>query len=102
MAEDFKIMKQENGDGTLFTLYGNIDVQAERVLKDVAAEAKGPVVRFDFGNAGRVNSMGIALLLRILKGIKGGGAEIRVCGLNPTNYMLFRMTGIFLLAQPEP
>lgn len=43
--------------------------------------------------------MGIALLLRCFKRIKEEKrAEIQVLQVNATNTMLFKMTGIFLLA----
>jgi hypothetical protein len=45
--------------------------------------------------------MGIALLLRCFKRIKEEKrAEIKLVGLNQMNTMLFKMTGIFLLAHP--
>ena len=46
--------------------------------------------------------MGIALLLRCLKTIKEEKqADICLLELNPTNTMLFKMTGVFFLAHPE-
>jgi hypothetical protein len=45
--------------------------------------------------------MGIALLLRSIKSLKTEkSAEISIQGANQTNTMLFKMTGIYLLA-PE-
>jgi anti-anti-sigma regulatory factor len=59
------------------------------------------MVVFDFSSAGRINSMGIALLLRSIKSLKmEKGAEISIQGANQINTMLFKMTGIYLLA-PE-
>ena len=57
-------------------------------------------VSFDFGRIKRINSMGIALLLRCFKRIKEEkGADLRVTNLNNVNAMLFQMTGIFQLAK---
>ena len=80
-----------------FALEGTIDAQSEGVLKEIPGKVKSLVVRFDFSKAGRINSMGIALILRCFKEI-GGKAEIRLEGLNQMHSMLFKMTGVFLLA----
>lgn len=82
-------------------VHGNIDAQAEELLKGVAEQVSQSQVRFDFSQAGRINSMGIALLLRCFRNIREmRQAEITVSGLNPMNTMLFKMTGVFLLAKP--
>jgi hypothetical protein len=46
--------------------------------------------------------MGIAFLLRCFKKLRDDkGAEISLTGLNSMHTMLFKMTGVFLLANPE-
>ncbi|ACH38872.1 hypothetical protein Gbem_1858 [Citrifermentans bemidjiense Bem] len=82
-----------------FVLEGTIDAYSEGLLMAIPAKVKHPLVRFDFSNAGRVNSMGVALLLRCFKEISGK-AEIRLEGLSQMHTMLFKMTGVFLLATP--
>lgn len=83
-----------------FTFQGTIDANAEKQLKDIPGKVSNPLVKFDFSRTGRINSMGIALLLRCLKTIKDEKkAEIRLVRPNPMNTMLFRMTGVLLLAQ---
>ncbi|WP_026842563.1 STAS domain-containing protein [Citrifermentans bremense] len=82
-----------------FALEGTIDLHSEALLMAIPAKVKHPVVRFDFAKAGRVNSMGVALLLRCFKEISGK-AEIRLEGLSQMHAMLFKMTGVFLLATP--
>jgi len=84
-----------------FALEGTIDAQSETLLKELPSKVRHSLVRFDFSKAGRINSMGIALLLRCFKDI-GAGAEIRLEGLSSMHNMLFKMTGIFLLAAPVP
>ena len=84
-----------------FALEGNIDAHCEPFFKDLPSRVRHPLVRFDFSGAGRINSMGIALLLRCFKEIRQQKqAEISLAGLNPMNTMLFKMTGVFLLATP--
>jgi anti-anti-sigma regulatory factor len=85
-----------------FLVHGNIDAQAEDLLRSVPEQVTQPQVRFDFSQAGRINSMGIALLLRCFKSIREfRQAEITISGLNPMNTMLFKMTGVFQLAKPS-
>jgi len=82
--------------------HGNIDAAAEAKLKELPGRIDQPVVRFDFSQVGRINSMGIALLLRCFKHIREEKkAEILLRELNPTNTILFKMTGIFMLATHE-
>ena len=84
-----------------FALEGTIDAQSETFFKALPAQVRHPQVRFDFARAGRINSMGIALLLRCFKEIRQAKqAEIVLEGLSPMNTMLFKMTGVFLLATP--
>jgi hypothetical protein len=46
--------------------------------------------------------MGIAFLLRSIKAIKAGKpTEIVITGENKTNALLFKMTGIYVLAPPQ-
>jgi hypothetical protein len=46
--------------------------------------------------------MGVALLLRCFKKLKDEKqTEIRLANLNQVNTMLFRITGLFLLATPD-
>lgn len=98
----FNIVSDNFGEFDSFALHGNIDAQAEACLKELPGKIQHPVVKLDFSKTGRINSMGIALLLRCLKAIKDERkADIRLLGLNPTNTMLFKMTGVFLMAHVE-
>lgn len=102
MSTTFKITPSSLGNSDYFTFHGNIDAQAEAQLKELPARVRRPVVRIDFSKTGRINSMGIALLLRCLKTIKEEKqADIRLLELTPMNTMLFKMTGVFFLANAE-
>ena len=70
METAFSIVPRNVGSFDYFALHGNIDAQAEKLLKELPHKVQRPVVKFDFSKAGRINSMGIALLLRCLKSIK--------------------------------
>jgi anti-anti-sigma regulatory factor len=86
----------------IFFLAGIIDARAQKLLDELHFSVKAPRVRFDFGEVKRINSMGIALLLRCFKQIRDQKhAQIWLSNVNEVNFMLFRITGIFLLAEPE-
>jgi len=82
-----------------FVLRGNIDIYAEACFKDIPAQVQKTIVKLDFSQVGRINSMGIALVLRCFKRIRDEQkAEILLTGLNTIHTMLFKTTGVFLLA----
>lgn len=87
-----------------FALEGTIDITSDRLLRELPTKVKHRKVRLDFSKAGRINSMGVALLLRCLKEMRESKqAEVTLEGLAPMHTMLFKMTGVFLLASPaEP
>lgn len=102
MSSSFGIIASCADSTDYIELCGNIDASAEQQLQNLADMVQGRVVRFDFSKAGRINSMGIALLLRCFKHIREEkNAEIVLRELNPTNSILFKMTGIFMLASHE-
>ena len=90
------------GNFDFFALDGTIDASSEGFFHDLPAKVSHSLVRFNFARTGRINSMGIALLLRCFKEIREKKqAQITLEGLAPMHDMLFKMTGIFLLASPE-
>jgi anti-anti-sigma factor len=101
MESPFRIdIHKENGSDTI-QFHGTIDAHADPHFDNLIRQVSGTRVIMDFSRTGRINSMGIALLLRSIKQIKSEKqAEVRVQGLNQINAMLFKMTGIFMLA-PE-
>lgn len=83
-----------------FAFVGKIDANAEAQLIELPLKVHKPIVKFDFRKTLRIDSMGIALLLRCMKTIKEEKrAEIRLIQPNPMNTMLFKMTGVLLLSK---
>jgi len=102
MDSSFRIISRNTESTDYIAILGNIDASAEKQLQGLPEIIGRQMVQFDFNQAGRINSMGIALLLRCFKRIRDEKkAEILLQALNPTNTMLFKMTGIFLLANHE-
>jgi anti-anti-sigma regulatory factor len=84
----------------IFVFSGVIDARAEQLLLNLPTLVATAKVRFDFSRVKRINSMGIALLLRCFKRIREEKkADLLVANLNQVNIMLFRMTGVFHLAR---
>jgi anti-anti-sigma factor len=101
MEEPFKIEVNRNGDYEIVKFCGNIDAHAEPQFDVLFRKISTSKLTMDFSQTGRINSMGIAFLLRSIKKIKTEkNANVSISGLNQVNAMLFKMTGIFMLA-PE-
>jgi anti-anti-sigma regulatory factor len=84
-------------------LSGTIDNQAEPSFGELQKRIKGPSLVLDFSDVGRINSMGIALILRCLKHLtRERKLEVQIRGLNQINGMLFKMSGIYLMAREQP
>lgn len=102
MESTFRVIARSTDSSDYIAISGNIDATAEKKLQSLPDMLDTKIAYFDFSQAGRINSMGIALLLRCFKKIREEKrAEIFLRELNTTNTMLFKMTGVFLLASLE-
>ena len=86
-----------------FRLEGVIDVEAVPVLEPLYALPAGIEVELDFGAVQRVNSMGLAQLLKLFEQWQAKAIRIRVSHANRMTRMLFKMTGLerFLESESE-
>ncbi len=99
--ETFRIDVKRVGDSEVMMFRGNIDTHAEPHFTNLFNRISTTKLTMDFSQTGRINSMGIAFLLRSIKKFKTEkNATVMVSGVNQINTMLFKMTGIFILA-PE-
>jgi anti-anti-sigma regulatory factor len=95
-AFKFEIYKDRMGDNISF--YGQIDSHTESHFAELVGRVSGKKVNMDFSNTVRINSMGIAILLRSIKKIKEDKkSEVAVFGENKANALLFRITGMYML-----
>jgi anti-anti-sigma factor len=100
MDQKFRVNFKKEEDFDSFHLQGIIDAHADQHLEAVVSNVSASTVHLDFSGVGRINSMGIALLLRSIKSLKAEKkADVQISGLNQINSMLFKMTGVFLLAR---
>lgn len=83
------------GESLTVTLHGDIDVTAAPVLSPLHTDP--PASRravLDFTDVVRVNSMGLAQLMRLLEAWHGRGVGMEARNPNRTVSMLFKMTGM--------
>lgn len=100
MQQTFQVHYRPATGHDSFLFQDVIDSHADRHLEEMVRRASRSTVLLDFSGVGRINSMGIALLLRSIKSLKNEKqAEVQVSGLNEINSMLFKMTGVFLMAR---
>jgi anti-anti-sigma regulatory factor len=87
-----------------FRLQGIIDVDAIPVLESLYALPAEAEVELDFAAVQRVNSMGLAQLLKLFEHWQSNRIGIRVSHANRMTGMLFRMSGLdrFLAAHNAP
>jgi len=87
-----------HSDDTLheFKLSGQIDVTAAPVIDTLASRklAAASRVILDFADIDRINSMGLAQLMRVLEQWRGQAIRIEARNLNRVVSMLFKMTGL--------
>ncbi|HKZ15977.1 MAG TPA: STAS domain-containing protein [Geobacteraceae bacterium] len=102
MVANFNIELIEDNNFDLCVLRGNIDIHAEKYLQELPGKVKTGKIKLDFSEVGRINSMGIGLLLRCFKKIRDEKeAEVILSGLNTMHTMLFKTTGVFLIAKSD-
>lgn len=78
----------------VFLLQGIVDVDAIPVLEPLYAVPARTEVELDFAGVRRVNSMGLAQLLKLFEHWQASHIRIRVSHANRMTAMLFRMTGL--------
>lgn len=100
MDQPFSFVFHKGPLSEVVHLAGVIDAQAEVRFEELQKKIEGNVVTFDFSQVGRINSMGIALILRCLKRLASERKiTVQLQGLSQMNAMLFKMSGVFLLAK---
>lgn len=103
MDQPFNYTVSKEAQQEVIFLSGAIDSQAEPSFGELQKRVGGPVLVLDFSDVGRVNSMGIALILRCLKQlVRERNLQVQIRGVSQINGMLFKMSGIFLMAKEVP
>ncbi|MDP2903795.1 MAG: PhnD/SsuA/transferrin family substrate-binding protein [Methylovulum sp.] len=77
-----------------FMLIGNIDVTAVKLLAPLYVLPENCIVELNFAQVDRVNSMGLAQLLKLFEHWQKQYITIRVTNVNRMITVLFKMTGL--------
>lgn len=77
-----------------FQLSGSVDVDAGPVLAGLLEADLQACLILDFAAVQRVNSMGLAQLLKVFEGLRDRGIRVHVKNPNRMVGMLFKMTGM--------
>jgi anti-anti-sigma factor len=80
--------------GQQFSLIGNIDAHAVQLLEPLYVLPKNCAVELNFAQVERVNSMGLAQLLKLFEHWQKQDMIIRVTHVNRMITVLFKMTGL--------
>ncbi len=82
-------------DIACYRFSGIIDAYSKQILSSLAQTPPSPSqVVLDFSEIQRINSMGLALLLKMLNVWEGQGKSVRVVNLNRMAAILFKITGL--------
>lgn len=84
----------EAAQQVILQLSGEIDVTAGQVFTQLETKPAMPNVVLDFSNVSRVNSMGLAQLMRLLEHWRCQRIHLAAQGMSHTVNMLFKMTGM--------
>ena len=83
------------GNDTHYDFQGVIDAHAKPVLEELEkTPPETPNAVLNFAEVGRINSMGLALLLKVLNTWEKSGVRIRAINLNRMVTILFKITGL--------
>jgi anti-anti-sigma regulatory factor len=98
MDPEFRFEIHHDGIGENIRFYGSIDSHAEQHFEELSARITARRVVMDFSNTVRINSTGIAFLLRSIRCItEERKSEVAIIGENDTCSLLFKKAGIYSL-----
>lgn len=86
--------REDRPEGRIVRLYGEMTGEAERTCHELLIEPLPPTLLLDFTEVDYINSAGIALLIKLLRGTRAAGTTVRVIGLSDHYRRIFRMVGL--------
>lgn len=103
----FRAELQMTASAALVTMYGDLSNQAEEVLLGLRAWELGLDGRkfliLNFTQVPYINSMGIAVLIRVVRSTSKAGCHAFAYGITPHYQKLFRMVGLteYMMIYPD-
>ncbi len=93
--QTLQVIPENDGNTALYRFSGIVDAYSKSILGSLAQDPPDTTkVVLDFSEINRINSMGLALLLKMLNAWEGQGKQIKVINLNRMAAILFKITGL--------
>ena len=87
----------------LFTLIGNIDSDSQPALRNLYTLPSNTTTELNFSQVNRMNSIGLAELLKLIEHLQKNNITVRITSANQTIGLMFNQTGLtHLLNQDCP
>jgi anti-anti-sigma factor len=91
----FHFVEEAQDQCTRYQFFGVLDAHSRQLIESLTQSSPStPKVILDFAQIGRINSMGLALLLKLLNNWEKEGKHIQVVNLNRMASVLFKITGL--------
>lgn len=99
MNQPLHVAMRQEGNVWILDLQGDLTKTVETDLFSLqnwedGLEQGGSYLIFNFTEVGYINSLGIAVLIRIVRALHKAGCPAFACGLSPHYAKLFRMVGL--------
>lgn len=92
---NFRFIEETSDQYTQYRLFGILDVHSRPVIESLTQHPlSASKVVLDFAQVERINSMGLALLLKLLTAWEKQGKHIQVVNLNRMASILFKISGL--------
>ncbi|WP_022949094.1 PhnD/SsuA/transferrin family substrate-binding protein [Methylohalobius crimeensis] len=93
--QTIQIARENQDRAVLYRFIGVLDASSRPELESLTRQVPDvSEIVLDFSEVGRINSMGLALLLKLLKAWEDEGKQIQAINLNRMASILFKITGL--------
>lgn len=98
MESPFQVQQRVTKDAVIYDLAGDLSHQAEDMLLGLRDWSQGlepgQYIILNLTKVPYINSMGISILIRIVRSLMGAGCQTFAYGITPHYQKLFRMVGL--------
>ncbi len=97
MPSQLKILEEQGEDAVTIRLFGEVDISTAQELKErlySVVDEKKTNLRIDCSNLDYIDSMGLGVLVGVLKRVRQGGKNIYVSNLKEGIRKLFLITSL--------
>lgn len=99
MDQSFRVEKRTVDEAVIYDLYGDLSTQSEDTMLGLNAWEQGleqgkRYLILNLTHVPYINSIGIAVLIRIVRSVMRSGCQTFAFGVSPHYQKLFRMVGL--------